>query len=585
MAHRRSLPRSLLLLALSAIAWPASAVPQPSTGSNRPADYLIVGGGPAGLVVAEQLSRDPRINVVLLEAGPDSSLDPLVYTPADFSQLTEYLWDYHSAPDPNLGGRNPELWQGRALGGGSAVNGMGYCRGAPSVFDEWARLSGNEGLSWESMFDAFKATTHFQEDVHPADQVPINQSSFGDGPLEITTQRFQLAFDRPFVDKLSSALDLTEIDFVSGYGIGVTEQVDAIRADNRTRSDAWNTFGWLAVNRPNFEVRHNAWASKIGFIGKKADSVTYNDTLTGSFHTIRAREIVVAAGAIGSPHLLMLSGVGPADQLEAVGIQVVQDSPQVGQNLLDHHYSLLVYETIPEMGTTWQLQHNDTAAREAEAEYAANGGGLLGVADGNVFGTFRIPDSVFDGLGSYHVSLPEDRPHMLHAYTTAPFRPEFSNYSTISPFTALVQPEGAGNITITSADYRDMPVINSAYWATPADRAAIIYAYKEYRSLFTSTELSSYTPVELYPGANVTSDADIWDAIQRASGSFHHPMGSVAIGSALNSNWRVHGVSGLRVVGTPAAPNLVTCHPQGTAYALGYRAAMDIVAADGVHIL
>ncbi|KAF3058489.1 Oxygen-dependent choline dehydrogenase [Daldinia childiae] len=486
--------------------------------------------------------------------------------PSDFSQLFEYLWDYHSAPDPNLGGRNPELWQGRALGGGSAVNGMGYCRGAPSVFNEWALLSGNIGLSWESMFHAFKATTHFQEDVHPADQVPINQSS-------------------PFVDKLSSALDLTEIDFVSGYGIGVTEQVDSIRADNRTRSDAWNTFGWMAANRPNFEVRHNAWASKIGFTGKKADSVTYNDTLMDSFHTIRAQEIVVAAGAIGSPHLLMLSGVGPADQLKAVGIKVVQDSPQVGQNLLDHHYAQLVYETIPEMGTTWQLQHNDTAAQEAEAEYTANGDGLMGVPAGNVFAAFRVPDSVFDGLGSYHVSLPEDRPHILHAYSTSPFRTEFSNYSTITPFTALVQPEGAGNITIASADYRVMPVINSAYWATPADRAAIIYAYKEYRSLFTSPELSPYAPVELFPGAHVTSDDDIWDAIQRGSGSFHHPMGTVAIGSVLDSNWRVHGVSGLRVVGTPAAPNLATCHPQGTAYALGYRAAMDIAAADGVHII
>jgi choline dehydrogenase-like flavoprotein len=432
------------------------------------------------------------------------------------------------------------------------------------------------------MFQAFKATTHFQEDVHPEDQTPVNQTSFGNGPLEITTQRFQLGFDRPFVDKLSSEFDLPEIDFVSGYGIGVTEQVDAIRADNRTRSYAWNTFGWLAAGRPNFEVRHDAWVSKIGFQGKKASSVTYNDTLTNTMHTLQAREIILAAGAIGSPQLLMLSGVGPAHQLKALGIPVVHDSPQVGQNLVDHHYAQLVYQTIEAEGTAWQWQFNSTAAQEARDEYAANGGGLLGVPDGNVFAALRLPDTVFQGLGDYHTSLPADRPHFIYEYTTAPFQAQFTNRTTITPFAALVQPEARGNITLASKDYRDLPVINSAYWGTPADKAAMLYAYKQYRAIFTSPELQPWSPVELYPGADVTSDEALWAAIQQSSGSFHHPMGTVAIGSVLDSNWRVRGLQGLRVVGSPAAPSIITCHTQGTAYAMGYRAAKDIVAEDRI---
>jgi choline dehydrogenase-like flavoprotein len=434
------------------------------------------------------------------------------------------------------------------------------------------------------MFDAFKATTHFQEDVHPEDQTPVNETSFGDGPLEITMQRFQLGFDRPYVDKLSSALGLEEIDFCSGYGIGIAEQVDAIRADNRTRSYAWNTFGWLAVTRPNFEVRHDAWVSKIVFEDKTAVGVTYTDTLSNTTLSLSGREIVVAAGAIGSPHLLMLSGVGPADQLEAVGVDVVHDSPEVGQNLMDHHYARLVYETIPEMGTVWQWQNNISVSEAAEAQYEATGDGLLGVPDGNVFGALRLPDSVFEGLGTYHTSLDADRPHFIYEYSTAPLQVSLANYSTITPFAALVQPEARGNVTLASADYRIQPTINSAYWATEADKAAMIYAYKDFRALMTSPELSPWLPVELFPGANVTSDEDIWAAIQESSGSFHHPMGTVAIGTVLDENWRVRGVDGLRVVGTPAAPRIITCHTQATAYAMGYRAAMDIAAEDGLQI-
>ncbi|KAH8701029.1 choline dehydrogenase [Talaromyces proteolyticus] len=569
--------RSLLQLFLitSSLAAPSTQCP-----SNDTFDYVVVGGGPAGLVLAEQLTRHPHVKVLLLEAGPDSSLDPHVTTPAYFFETSAYFWNYASAPDPALNGRTPDLWQGRALGGGSSVNGMGYCRGASSVFDEWAEISGNPGLAWNSMFEAFKDTTHFQNDVHPKDQVAVNHTSFGNGPVEITTQRFQLSLDRPFIDLFKSTKNVPEIDFVSGYGIGITEQVDAIRASNRTRSYAWNTFGWLAANRPNFEVRHDAWVSKIGFTGKKADSVTYNDTLTGTMHTVKSKEVVVSAGAIGSPQILMLSGVGPAAHLEALNIPVVHDSPMVGQNLMDHHYAQLVFEAAPSMGTVWQFTGNTTGEQLAEAQYKANGGGLLGLADGNVFGAIRLPDSVFTGLGSYHTSLPADRPHFIYEYSTVPFQTQYQSRSVITPFMALVQPEGRGNVTLATSDYRDYPIINAAYWSTPADKAAILYAYKDYRALIGSPELKQYIPSELFPGANVTSDEDIWSAIQQTSGSFHHPMGTVAIGSVLDENWRVRGVEGLRVIGSPAAPKIITCHTMATSYAMGYRAAQDIIAAD-----
>lgn len=506
--------------------------------------------------------------------------------PAEFFNVNaSYVWPYSTQPDPNLGGLTADLAQGHALGGGSAVNAMGYCRGASSVFDEWAEISGNDGLAWESMFEAFKATTHFADDVHPSDQTPVNTTtSFADGILEVTRQRIQLPFDRAFVDTLGSAFDVPEIDFASGDGIGVTELVETIRADNRTRVSAWNSFGWTAINRPNFVLYHSAWVSKIGFTGTTADCVTYNDTLTNTMKTITASEIIVAAGAIKSPQLLLLSGVGPAADLEALDIPVVLDVPEVGQNLYDHHLTLLVYEAAPEVDTIGKYLNNATFATAATTEYAEDGDGILGIPDGNVFATRRLPDSVFEGLGDYYPSLPADRPHALYEYSTAPFLPQFATYSTIAPFVALVQPEDNGNMTLASADYRDEPLIYGNYWGSEADKAAILYAYKELRDLMASEKLSPYVLQELYPGANVTSDEDLWAAIQSTSTSFHHPLGTVAIGTVLDTQWRVKGLEGLRVVGSAAAPKPPTCHTMASAYGLGYRAAVDIAAADGLSI-
>lgn len=252
------------------------------------------------------------------------------------------MWDYYTEPVPSLGGLTPNLWQGRILGGSSGINAMIYCRGASSVFDEWAEISGNEGLAWESLLEDFRATTHYEDEPVPYSQV-VDTSVMGDGPLAISRGRELVEFDVPFADALKSTLNLPEIDLIDGTGLGVSFGLQSIRASNRTRSYAYNTYGYLMANRPNVQILHNAWVQRIGFSDQTAQNVTYTDTLNNQTYVINSKEIIVAAGTLNSPHLLMLSGVGPQDQLSALKIPVVADILEVGSNLYDHHYSVMQF--------------------------------------------------------------------------------------------------------------------------------------------------------------------------------------------------------------------------------------------------
>ena len=581
------------LLAVAAASSVAAQALAPS------ADYVIVGGGPAGFVLAEQLSQNPRTHVVLLEAGPDAINSNLINSnsseycevsfntadrylaPAFYPEIQQYLWNYTSQPDPNLGGQAPKITQGRVFGGGSAVNGMAYCRGAASVFDEWAEISGNPGLAWESLLEDFKATSHYTFQPANYDEV-VNTTVYGDGPLEVSRASGVGGFDLPFAEAVKSALDLEEVDLTDGTGIGLDLGLESIRVSNRTRSYARNSFGSLMENRSNVQMIHDAWVHNIGFSGHTAVNVTYLNTLNNETYTLGAKEIIVSGGALNTPKLLMLSGVGPKDRLAELDIQLVADVPAVGANLKDHLFSIIELEVTEEVLTVWQWSQNATEKALAEEQYAANGSGPLGWDNGLVYAAFRIPDSVFDGVnGTHYTSLPQDRPHALIEYSNVPFDPATPNKSAITAWASLVQPEAAGQVRLQSSDYRDDPLVYSNYYGSAADKRAIVWSYKKLRQILASDALKSVVVQEFYPGANVTTDEDIWAAIQQQAYSFHHPLGSVALGKALDSNWRLKGLKGIRVVDSSTFPSPPTCHPQADVYAIAHRAAKDIQGADG----
>ncbi|KAL1861554.1 hypothetical protein Daus18300_008817 [Diaporthe australafricana] len=492
-------------------------------------DYVVIGGGPAGFVVAEQLSRNSSATVMLLEAGPENAGVDLIDVPILASGLirTIHAWNYTSQPDPNLDGGAPVLDQGRGFGGGSAINYMGHCRGAASVFDEWADISGDEGLRWNSLLDSFRATTHYARLDAQTFNPPLDASNYGDGPLELVVRNNDLGVESAAIMAYQAALGLPFADLSSGTGIGVSAGVLGVRAENRTRVFASQAFGWQMAGRSNAQQIHGAWVTRIGFDGTRATSVSYTNPRDQSENTtVNAREVILAAGAISSPKLLMLSGIGPADHLQNMSIPVVADIPQVGKNLYDHHFGYLQYEVEDQVLTLNQYNDNSSLASEWDEMYSQQpAAGPMGVPQGAAFAVYRAPDSVFSGVNSsFHTDLPKDRGHLLLQAATVPFNPDNQQGNMVSPFVALVQPEASGEMYLASADYRDDPVINSNYWGSESDKAAMLHGYKQLRAVWATSSLQSLARREVYPGPNVTSDEDLWRAIQRSAGSFHHPV-------------------------------------------------------------
>ena len=468
--------------------------------------------------------------------------------------------------------------QGWGLGGGTAVNGMAYCRGAASVFDDWATASGNQGLAWKSIFQDFLEVSRYAETFDANYEQYVNKSAYGDGPLEVSRISGETGFEEPFRKAIETKLGLHEVDMNDGDGIGFDRGIASIFAEKRTRSYSRVTFGARAIARSNVKIIPSAWVTKINFNGKTATGVDY--VSNGKSTTLNSDKVIVSGGAINTPKLLQLSGVGPRAQLSKLGIPVVQDSPEVGQNLRDHALAVIELLVTPDILTLWQLTSNTTEAAISQQQYAKNRSGPDGWNNGFVYAEFRVPDSVFDGInGTHYTSMPADRPHVLIEFSTVPFIN--LNQSAISTWASLVQPEFTGTVGLKSKNYQDNPVINTNFYGTPADKRAITYGYKKLREVLAQQGVKAKTLEEYYPGAAVANTDDaLYKAIQGASFSFGHPVGTVGLGKALNKRWGIKGLQNVRVVDSSTFPFPSSCHPQAVVYALANRAAKDILKDD-----
>ncbi|OTA66822.1 GMC oxidoreductase [Hypoxylon sp. EC38] len=542
-------------------------------------DAVIVGGGPAGFVLASRLSENPYFKVLLLENGPDTYTNETITTPRYAGGLrgTQYSWNFTSIPQTTLNGVAPYLHQGNGFGGGTAINYMVYCRGASSVFDEWAELSGLDGLRWENLVNDFKKSTNLFVPTDRDYEQIIDTTTYGNAHVNISYESTgqRVPIDDSFINTWISN-GAKDADLTSGDGIGMMVGGGcSINPLNATRSYALPAYGFQLAGRPNVQLLHDSRVIKINFEGTKAIGVDYVDLSTNETHTIRSKETIVSAGAVSSPRLLLLSGVGPKGHLEELGIPVVVDSPEVGLNFFDHHYTIMMFNATPDIVTSKQLDDPALLAPFL-AEYQANATGPLSSVGASSFFAERLSDEVLDSLGvnvTFPKSLPKDRPHLLYEYASAGMLPTPDNSNAVSAFAALIQPEASGSVRLNTSDWRDEPLLDPNYFGSESDMAIALYGYKRILAMMRSDTMRSVNVNEIYPGSNITSDADIKAALTQAAVTFHHVVGTCSLGKVLDQSFRVKGAKNLRVVDSSAVPRLPTCHLQASVYAIAEFAA------------
>ncbi|MGG5819324.1 GMC family oxidoreductase [Falsiroseomonas sp. HW251] len=524
-------------------------------------DYVIVGSGAAGSVLANRLTEDPGVTVCVLEAGPPDR-NPWIHVPAGFVKTLAdpaVTWQFRTEAIPMTGGRRIATTQGRTLGGGSSVNGMIYNRGQPTDLDAWAQR-GNRGWGYADCLPYYKRSEN---------RIGVAGDTRGttEGSIPVTDMDWFHPVSEAFIKGCIAAGIPRAKDYNSGDQTGVGYYQRTIR--NGRRISAAVAFLRPAMQRKNLEVRTNARASRILFEGRRAVGIRYLADRNAPPQEVRARrEVILSAGTVNTARLMQVSGVGPADLLQSLGVPVVHEIRGVGSNFRDHYASRFVMRAKPGVATLNELSRGLRLGGQI-ARWALRRPSILATTPSHVHVFWKS----FEGL---------DQPDLQCVFTPGSYAEGkvyiLDDYPGVTAGAWQHRPESTGWVRARSTDVFEDPEINPNYLSDPMDVRIHLGGMRLIRRLLNTTELSPFLERETLPGPQAQTDDELLDFAKRNGSTTYHLIGTCRMGpdtdpsTVVNDRLLVHGMEALRIVDASVMPSMPSANTYATTLMIAEKA-------------